>query len=288
MNWFTENLQYTISAHTSENIPYKGVDSNIPYNLPTAIIGAKGTGKSTMITVMLKAFGDMFKYIIYIYSEHVDTTLSQLYHGKLLRIPMNQSAAFLQKYLSLKTEFMSWCKLFQAGYDSDRSNKSLVKLYCDNVIDAYIRDHPNVSLWSTAVEYLKVHMQPFKIVINDTTYLLDGFDENQHDMLIVDDIGVANELFPPRAVMSPLYKYITISRHVLLCSIFAGQDIMQLPRYMRKEINTWLFGYGIDINDINETNIPSKKAKEIIQKYNEVEPYMFIGYNGVNNKIFET
>lgn len=281
--WYKHNLEIVNTAHTSENIIVNGENTHIPYNLPSAIIASKGYGKSTLISTMLKAFNASFKYLIYVYSSHVDTTLAETYHDKLLRISTYDSEEFLTKYLSLKMEFMSWSKFI---VKNSRANKNdinqMLTNYNDNIIDNFIRTSKK-NPFIKACAFVDKYSSDFKITVNGIDYKLSGFEEDQHDMLIIDDIGAVPLLFPQQQYKSPIYKFITTSRHLLLCSIFSGQDFMQLPKYLRKEINTWIIGYGVDINGIAETNINEIAQKKVKQMYQDLEPFQFIIYNGLEN-----
>lgn len=198
--------------------------------------------------------------------------------------------------------------------------EDMVSVYTDNIIDAYIRSSININkkkrlqdpltdkvipslsnnpmvnrdsvlspefkILSHAQSFISKYSEGFEIVIDGTTYYITGLRYDQYDQLIIDDVGVAAPyLFPPTMHKSPLYRFLTISRHILLGTIIAGQDLQQLPKYARKEINTFLFGVGLDITGIEFTNIPKNRQKEIMNIYPNVQQYDFLIYNGLNNAV---
>lgn len=329
------------------NIWLDGEDTNIPLNLPTFIVGSKNSGKSTIISALITAgrLNDIYKRIIYVYTDHVDTTLAEACHVALLRIPLESSIEFISKYFKIKSEFMSWTRFIDHLYinklmtdeltlnleefkrlshemNGSRSSESLsdspprrdemvaimLNVYTDNIIDEYVRNsinqlnkqrpidnqpksddakmNPEYKILSYALSFIKRYSEPFDITIDDVKYHIDGLRFDQYDQLIIDDVGVAAPyLFPTTMRKSPLYKFLTISRHILLGTVISGQDIMQLPKYARKEVNTWLFGVGLDPEVIQQTPIPKNKQKEIEKVYDQIKQYDFVIYNGINNNI---
>lgn len=321
--------------NVGQNILIDNEDIGIPLNLPTFIVASKNGGKSTIISTLISAerYNDIYTRIIYIYTDHVDSTLAETCHETLIRVPLNQSIEFITEYFKIKSEFISWIKFLDHNFRSgnitnelrvkDETVKidDLLRVYTDNIIDAYVRNtlninktkkqstpniydrlgnvnvqglNPNASDQPTttptgkilghACEFIEKYRKRFEIVIDDTTFYIEGLQYNQFDQLIIDDVGVAAPyLFPTTQAKSPLYKFLTISRHILLGTIIAGQDIMQLPKYARKEVNTYMFGVGLDISTVENTNIPKNRQREIIADYPSVKQYDFILYNGVNN-----
>lgn len=322
------------SLNVGQNILIDDVDIGIPLNLPTFIVASKNGGKSTVISTLISAErkNDTYKRIIYIYTDHVDSTLAETCHETLIRVPLNQSIEFISEYFKIKSEFISWIKFldhnFKAGNITNEltlSNEKitisdLLRVYTDNIIDAYVRNTLNINKKKTtatpniynninpqvlgqnentqepnppttqilmnACYYIEKYRKRFEIIIDHTTFYIDGLEFNQYDQLIIDDVGVAAPyLFPSTQAKSPLYKFLTISRHILLGTIIAGQDILQLPKYARKEINTFMLGVGLDISTIETTNIPKNKQREIFADYPSVKQYDFLLYNGLNNII---
>lgn len=293
--------------NVAQNIVIDNEDINIPLNLPSFIVGSKNSGKSTLISTLIKAeyANNIYTRIFYIYTDHVDTTLAETCHNALVRIPLKHSIAFISEYFKIKSEYMSWIKFLYKNnlvYSSNvPSLLEMTKIYTDNIIDEYIRNNININQKQTqkqesepsnikikehAIAFIEKYSEEFEIKIEGVIYHLEGLRYDQFDQLIVDDIGVAVDyLFPTNINRSPLYRYLTISRHILLGTIIAGQDIMQIPKYARKEINTFLFGVGLDIKDISNTNIPKNKQTEIANQYQSVKQYDFIIYNGLDNTI---
>lgn len=309
MSWFNnyKNIGDGNPWNVAENIHINEEDINIPLNLPTFIVGSKNAGKSTLISTLIKASSEnqIYTRIIYIYSDHVDSTLAEQCHVSLIRVPLSASIEFLTEYFTIKTKYMSWIKFLEKNEDvingKNYNLKLLLDNYQDNIIDEYVRNSlnankkkgeqqsyrsPSSKIVAFAESFIEKYSQEFEIVINDISYYVEGLRYYQYDQLILDDIGVSAEyLFPTNINKSPLYHFLTISRHILLGTIIAGQDTLQLPKYARKEINTYIFGVGVAIADIDKTNIPKNKQKEIIKLYQTLKQYDFIIYNGLNNSI---
>lgn len=316
----------------------------IPLNLPTFIVGSKNAGKSTVISALIAAekLNDVYERIFYVYTDHVDSTLAETCHETLVRIPLDQSIAFISEYFKIKSEYMSWVKFLDHLYaakllndelnltDSNIRLDDMTTVYTDNIIDAYIRinlninkksktsapasasnssvsssldaaikkagqgqkgekgplQSPEAKILSYAQSFISKYSESFEVVVDGTTYYMNGLKFDQYDQLIIDDVGVAAPyLFPTSMNKSPLYKFLTISRHILLGTIIAGQDLQQLPKYARKEVNTFLFGVGLDITGIEYTNIPKNKQRDIMHVYPTVQQYNFLIYNGLNNAV---
>lgn len=314
MSWFNtyKNIGDGNPWNVAENIHINNEDINIPLNLPTFIVGSKNAGKSTLISTLIKASADngIYTRIIYVYSDHVDSTLAEQCHNSLIRVPLSASVQFLTDYFAIKTQYMSWVKFLDKNTDLIESrNYSLAQLlanYQDNIIDDYVRNSLNNNrgkgnvvkdkdkdtreasskIVAHAESFIVKYSKTFEINVNDVIYYVEGLRYYQYDQLILDDVGVsADYLFPKNVNKSPLYRFLTISRHILLGTIIAGQDTLQLPKYARKEINTYIFGVGVDITDIDKTNIPKSKQTEIIKLYQTLKQYEFIIYNGLNNSI---
>lgn len=314
------------ALNAAQNIYIKNRETNemedilIPLNLPTFIVGSKNAGKSTVISALIAAekMSDIYERIFYVYTDHVDSTLAETCHETLIRIPLEQSITFITEYFKIKSEYMSWVKFLDHLYlhkmlndnlemTTDYKIADMTSVYTDNIIDAYIRvniniNHndkkqktdkkddvsPELKILSHARAYISRYSKEFEIVIDGTTYYINGLHYDQYDQLIIDDVGVAAPyLFPSTMNKSPLYKFLTISRHILLGTIIAGQDLQQLPKYARKEINTFLFGVGLDISGIEYTNIPKNRQKEIQTLYPAIQQYNFLIYNGLNNAVTE-
>lgn len=298
--------------NVAQNIFIDDEDTNIPKNLPTFIVGSKNAGKSTLISTLIKAEVDnsVYSRIIYIYTDHVDTTLAETCHETLIRVPLNHSIQFIKEYFKIKSEYMSWIKFIDKNKLNEDSNvppiSQLTAVYTDNTIDEYIRRYlnvniakgsmernpnaskgpPNVTIKNHAIEFVLKYSQPWEIQVEGVIYHLEGLLYDQYDQLIIDDVGVAaSYLFPNSVQRSPLYPFLTISRHILLGTIIAGQDLLQLPKYARKEINTYLFGIGIDIFDIEKTNVPANKQQEVLKEFDRIQQYDFVFFNGVNNQV---
>ena len=332
-------ISQNTSLNVAQNIIIDGVDTNIPRNVPTFIVGSKNAGKSTVISALISAekINNTYTRIIYIYTDHVDSTLAETCHEQLIRVPLNQSINFITDFFKIKAEYFSWIHFLRHNIESGILNEDfrlnnpdtdislMLRVYTDNVIDAFVRNTLNINkskspvsvniynqynpvftpnenpenlnrkgqnaspttrIINYAITFINKYSKPFDINCDGSSYYIDGLQDGQYDQLIIDDVGVAAPyLFPTSVNKSPLYRFLTISRHILLGVVIAGQDLMQLPKYARKEINTYLFGVGLDIETIKNTSIPKNKQKEIMNMYNTLKQYDFIQYNDVNKTI---
>lgn len=264
------------SLTVAQNIIIDGIDTLIPKNLPTFIIGSKNSGKSTFISTLINACAcnEVYARVFYVSGDHVDSTMAASCKVNIIRVPLQQSIELLTQFFKIKTEYMSWV------------NYLTIESYTDNVIDTFCRNHKQDNPKQHAEKFLLRYSQPFTIKVDTTEYQISGLRYNQYDQLIIDDVGTAKAyLFPSSVNKSPIYRFLTISRHLLLGTIIAGQDIKQLELYARKEMNTWMFGIGISITEIANTQIPKNKQNEIIEKYPDLEKYHFILYNGINGEV---
>lgn len=277
-----------------QNIKLNGVDTGIPLNLPTFISGPKGIGKSTLISTILNgaADNDTYERIFYVYADHVDSTIAEACKAILIRIPLNQSPQLLGEYFKIKTHFMSYSKLKNAlihkgfgakGKWKEMKLDDLMEAYTDNIIDELIRQCNGyvTEILSHVASYLKKYSKPFEL---SDEIRVAGLSDKQYDLVVIDDVGVAAQyLFPTSVNKSPIYSYLTICRHIMTGFIIAGQDVMQLPLYARKEINTWvLFKVTDDL-----TNIPIKESarNQIKKESKDLDQHQFIIYNGVDDKV---
>lgn len=305
--------------NAAQNIQIDGIDIGIPKNLPSFIVASKNGGKSTLISSLISATkqNGTFSRVIYIYTDHVDSTLAETCHELLLRVSLGHSVKFISEFFAIKSEFMTWIKFIDynvtaGNIDLNTGAKAglneLLKTYTDNIVDNYVRNYLNTGnenhkpqhieretnetktaaarIYEHAREYVKKYAEPFKIMVEGIAYHIDGLRFDQFDLLIIDDVSASADLLFPTAIRkSPLYPFLTVSRHILLGTIIAGQDLQQLPKYARKEINTYLFGIGLDIEGIALTNIPKNKQREIIKEYNNLQKFEFIQFNGIENTV---
>lgn len=280
-----------------QNIKLDGVDTLIPLNLPTFIVGPKGIGKSTLISTILNGAADknVYERIFYVYADHVDSTIAEACKALLIRIPLPQSPQLLAEYFSIKTRFMSYTKLRDAlmhkGYGKDEKWKSmslddLMGTYTDNVIDELIRQHNGKvkDILNAIASFIKTYSKPFELG-DDGKVRVSGLDDKQYDLVVIDDVGVAaSYLFPTSVNKSPLYSYLTICRHIMTGFIIAGQDTMQLPRYARKEINTWVF-FKVIPEDLDNITVKVSTREQIRRYGKALAKHQFIVYNGVLDRV---
>lgn len=269
-----------------QNIIIDKQDTMIPRNLPTFIVGPKGIGKSTLISTILNGSVDnnIYERIFYVYADHVDSTIAESCKALLIRIPLASSPQLLSEYFSIKTKYISYMKLISCVKTLPKTTEELMKCYTDNVIDELVRQHSGrvKDILQACIDYVNRYSEPFNL---SDDIRVTGLSSTQYDLVVIDDVGVAaSYLFPTSVNKSPLYSYLTICRHIMTGFIIAGQDTMQLPRYARKEINTWVFFKVIE-EDLSNITIKAGAKDQIKRLGKTLKQHSFIVYNGVTDKV---
>lgn len=270
-----------------QNIMIDNQDTLIPKNLPTFIIGPKGIGKSTLISTILNGSSaeQTFERIFYVYVDHVDSTIAETCKASLIRIPLQDAPQLLEDYFRIKTKYISYMKLLDKVKDEfPKTIKELMEKYTDNVIDETVRQYNgNVKdILQACYNFVMRYSSPF--TLNDNVRVA-GLGTEQYDMVVIDDVAVAADyLFPTNVNKSPIYSYLTISRHIMTGFIIAGQDTMQLPRYARKEINTWVF-FKVLEEDLKNITVKASIRDQLKRLGKNLKEHSFIVYNGVTDKV---
>ncbi len=273
------------------------------------------------------ASNDVYNKYIYISADGADSTLAETNDTELIMVDYMNAPSFIAQYLKMKAEFISWCKfLIKNNIEFENTPPEhiphieiLLTRYSDPIVSNYVRSElnikldannmvirqrkkqgagsvvadnvqPNIKLVQHAWEIVNKCLKDIKIKVGETVYYLKPLRYDGFDMIIIDDVAKCKRLLFPGNISdnSPLYKYMTVSRHILMGLIIAGQDTQQLPLYARTQIQTFIFGKGINIEkSINDSQtIPANKKREIIDGYDQLEQYQFIGYNAVNDSVF--
>ena len=276
-------------ADDTENIVIDGADTHIPNNLPVAIIGEKGSGKTTLIKALIdKTQGKTFKHIIYIYSNgNMDEELPDT----VIKVNVNKALAFLTMLFEAKALFVSYWKFFKMKNwnelkrkedDGSLTNQDLFKA-CDNVIYKYNEaimnsPLPPIDKFSKICDFgvgtIKRFSQPFYI----DNILMAPLSANDLDALFIDDIAIASEILFTNIKNNKLYEYFTISRHLHMFICLAGQQIDQIPKFMRKEIMTWIVSKNTQLERLDGV-IQKSSIRRIMSEQSKLQLHEFVLYN---------
>lgn len=309
-----KNVTDDIEIYTNEG---ELVSTNIPNNVPVAVIGDKGSGKSTLITAIMEATHEteLFRSIYYIYSS---LTLDTETPPFVTRIDVAKSEEFLSNLFEIKSLFNSYSKLFaklesdsiwnvidnldqkrKAIPDNEEKPKLIKNLNslilqkfldnCDNQIVQYNQQIVNSGLDPQFVidkiltngdNIVQKFSKPFYI----GTVRIDGLIVDQRDAVIIDDIAIASNILFKQIKDNPIYSYLTLTRHMRLFILFAGQQIDQIPKSIRREIMCWIISKNTNLELLS--GVISKQAvQQIQQKQTELVKYQFVIYNTVSGYI---
>ena len=274
----------------TENIIIDGIDTHIPNNLPVAIIGEKGSGKTTLIKALIeKTQNTTFKHIFYVYSNG---NMNEELPPDTIKINVNNALPFLAMLFETKALFMSYYKFFKSIQWKELHNKEEkgeeitnadIFKACDNVIYKYNEATMNSNMqpidkWERIVDVgvktLKTFSRPFFIDNISMTPL----SPNDLDALFIDDIAIASQILFTTLKDNKLYEYFTISRHVHMFICLAGQQIDQIPKFMRKEIMAWMLSKNTQLERLDGV-IPKSTIKRIMTEQTKLSPHEFLLYN---------
>lgn len=273
-------------------------DTNIPNNVPVGIIGDKGSGKTTL----LKALADImhkskFVTIFYVYTSlSLDNELPEF----VTRINIDNAESILMKYFEIKSIYNSYVKFFDKAkaskileeYGNNNDEHSVRKLteflnICDNDIIKYNSEIVNSGsdihvvidkIIDTGEKIIKKFSEAFYI----DGIKINGIKKNQYDSIIIDDIAIAAPILFKNMKSNSLYEYVTLSRHMRILIIFAGQQLDQLPKMMRREIMCWILSKNTNLELL--TGILQKSVlKTIEDKQKTLKRYEFVVYNVVTD-----
>ena len=280
------------------NIVINGIDTHIPINLPIAIIGEKGSGKTTLIRSIIETTNKkIYNNIYFIYSS---LTSDLVLPTNITKIDVNDCETFLSILFEAKSIFNSYCRFFksldfkrlQALYDNGKLKDEDILKYVDNNIMKYNKvmlktiNDPHVKIdkiISTGEKIIKKFSNKFYI----DNYQIDGLKYNARDAVIIDDIAIASKILFRSVKDNPIYEYLTLTRHMRLMVCFAGQQIEQVPKSIRREIMCWIVSKNTNLELLK--GILSKDVlRDIIEKQKEIDKYEFVVFNmidGETNKI---
>ena len=284
------------SKNKTHNIEINGEDTHIPFNLPTALIGDKGSGKTTLIKSLMKLTYEngIFQHIFFIYSP---LTWDEELPGYITRVDVNDSDTFLATLFESKAIYNSYFKFFKSLdfktieklADEGKLTEEEFTKHMDNNIVKYNKEiyntdmNPNDKLdkiITVGEKLLKAFSKPFKI----GNIFVPGFRADDLDAIIIDDVAIAAKYLFRKIRDNPLYEYLTLTRHMRLFILFSGQQVEQIPKTMRREIMCWMVSKNTTLELLRGVLTPS--AIDRIEKEQErLEKYHFVVYNCVDGSI---
>ena len=270
------------------NIMINKEDTNIPNNLPVAIIGDKGSGKSTMIKAIMKSTHDnnTFDHIYFIYSS---LSWDEELEPYITKIDVNNCDEFLANLFEIKTIFNSYVKFFEKMNKkkyNDNNNKKLLDTFlseCDNNIIKYNQNIINKGLEAHVVIDKIIDIGD-KIItkFSKDFYIgnikINGLRKDERDAIIIDDIAIAAKILFRQIKDNPLYEYLTLTRHMRLFILFSGQQVEQIPKALRREIMCWLISKNTNLEMLNGV-LQKQTLANIYNKQLQLQKYEFVLYN---------
>lgn len=268
------------------NIVVNKEDTNIPNNLPVAIVGDKGSGKSTLIKSIMKATHDnkTFDHIYFIYSS---LSWDEELEPYIIKIDINNCDEFLANLFEIKTIYNSYIKLFEKVNKKQlKDNNNTLNEFlkeCDNNIIKYNQQIINKGL-EPHVVIDRIIDTGDKIIskFSHEFYIgnvkIDGLHKDERDAVIIDDIAIAAKILFRQIKDNPLYEYLTLTRHMRLFVCFAGQQIDQIPKAIRREIMCWLISKNTN-TELLQGILQKQTIQQINNKQLELQKYEFVLYN---------
>ena len=297
---------------TINNIKIDNEDTHIPINLPSAIIADKGSGKTTLLkTIMQESFKNkQFNHIYFIFSS---LTWDEELPSYIIKINIDIAESFLSKYFNIKSLYISYSNFIIKLNELDASKLNFVQSLnsfleaCDNNISkefnseiTYLTDcstHYNK-------DYTKDKLNKIEDIINKiinsankfiTTYSkdfyidnikVDKINKNDRDLIVIDDIAIASKVLFKQMKDSTIYQYLTLTRHMRLCILFSGQQIDQIPKFIRREIMCWIFSKNTSI-ELLDGVLNKHILNRINENKNKLLRYEFLLYNCVEDYYYK-
>lgn len=289
-NVFRRNIKVKNQNHKQENIVIDGEDTHIPRNMPTALIASKGSGKTTLLRSIIETtYKTIFKHIYFVFVNTLDDDMPDF----ITRIPLNDCEQFLQQLFSTKALFNSYYTFFKK-FDVNKVNLNSLSLssftsqYFDNnilndnkdILNSNIQDRDKIGkIIDNGEKFIRDHQQPFTIM--DVS--MEPLEEDDNDLVIIDDMGVAGPILFKTIQKSIIYPYFTLTRHINTAIILSGQTVFQIPKMIRREIDTWILSKGVSLADL-ANHISQRKLAEIEKLQTDLQPYEFVCYNTTGNE----
>ena len=280
----------------SANIIINGFDLNIPINLPSAIIGDKGSGKTTLLKslINLSIKHDIFNKIFFIYSPR---TWDEELPPKVIKIDINDALKFLSSYFEIKAIYNSYIKYFKnIDLNKIQNKENAGKLTEEDFLN--LTDNNIIKYNQKALNTLKTPQEKFNAVIDTGEKIIktfskpffidyikiDGLKADDRDLLIIDDIAIASKELFTTLKDNDLYEYFTLTRHMRICPILSGQQVDQIPRFLRREIQAWILSRSTN-SELLKGIITQNTLKQINNEQAHLKQFEFIVFNQVNQNI---
>ena len=219
------------------------------------------------------------------------------------RIEISKAESFLQQFFAIKSIYNSYCKFFTKLKSSkilgDKSDDTVyepddVRLrklldITDNEIikynDGIVNSGANIKviidkLISTGQKVINKFSKDF--FIEDIK--VNGLRRQQRDAIVIDDIAIAGNILFKQRKDNNIYEYLTLSRHMRILIIFAGQQIDQLPKMLRREIMCWILARNTSL-ELLQGIINKNRCAQLLEQQRNLRKYQFVIYNIVNDYV---
>ena len=290
---YADKLAKKKNKNDINNIIIDNFNTNIPVNLPTAIIGEKGSGKTTLIKSIVEMTNKkVFNNIFFIYSDISDNTV-----GDVIKIDVKDCLEFLSVYFASKSIYNSYIDFFkslnfdklQKLYNNGKLTEDDILLNVNNNIVKYNKDAFNKiddpklkidNIIETGEKIIKKFSNTFYI----GSYRINGFKPDDRDAVIIDDIAIAGKFLFTHIKDNIIYEYLTLTRHMRLFILFAGQQVEQIPKALRREIMAWILSKNTNIDLLNGV-LNKDVIRRIQDKQQLIGRFEFVLYNTVDGII---
>ena len=270
--------------------------THIPINLPSAIIGDKGSGKTTLLmSIMEETYKNkIFQHVYFIFSQL--TWDLELPHY-IKKINISEAEQFLGMYFETKSIFNSYVKFFKSldmselmeKYKQNKLTEADILEHVDNNIIKYNQAifNSNISSEQKIDKIITIGEKIIKkfskqFYINNVS--VDGLKDGDRDLIIIDDIATASKMLFKNKTDDYLYEYFTLTRHMRLCIILAGQQVEQLPKKLRREIMCWILSKTTDLSLLDGV-IQRSTLEKIKEEQKKLDKYEFVAYNKMDGEI---
>lgn len=287
---------------TIKNIEIDKEDSHIPINLPSAIIADKGSGKTILLkTIMEETYKNkQFQHIYFIFSP---LSWDDELPSYITKININESEAFLSEYFKIKSLYISFGNFIEKLNEIQKKKSSFwdtLKEFIEASDNNIIKEYSSEFAYLTnalknkdpkSEEDIKIEQYINKIISNSISFIktyskefyigtikLDKINKNDRDCIVIDDIAIASKILFQQMKNSAIYQYLTLTRHMRLCVLFSGQQIDQIPKYIRREIMCWIVSKNTTL-DLLDGIINKSSLNSLEESKNKLARYEFILYN---------